>query len=189
MTFSESFVLKNAALAPKNETIGTRGVKVRFSFGNKPYYSAFPATTVVGWLCAGCALFAIGGCGAKQPQPTFPASGIVRWSDGQPAKELAQSTITLTGKGGGGPSIPVNPRGQVQTDGTFVLRTYAPGDGAPAGKYVASVTYSYPSRLRDSPNQSLPFDPRFQSYQTSGLEITIKPESNELLLTLERAKH
>lgn len=143
------------------------------------------------WVCAGstCLVLVTVGCTNKKPQPTYPASGVVVWSDGQSAKELALSTITLTAKGGEGPSIPVNPRGQVQADATFVLQTYEPGDGAPVGKYFAAVTYSYPSRLRDSPSQSLPFNPRFQSYKTSGLEVTIKPERNQLQLTVQRAQH
>jgi hypothetical protein len=145
----------------------------------------------VGWVRIGfaCSVIAAVGCTDKKPQPTYPASGVVVWSDGQSAKELALSTVTLTAKGSEGPTIPVNPRGQVQADGTFVLQTYEPGDGAPSGKYHAAVTYSYPSRLRDSPSQSLPFDPRFQNYKTSGLEITIKPEQNQLKLTIQRAQH
>jgi hypothetical protein len=152
-------------------------------------YLAFSLPMVVRRICAWLGLIVLVGCGTEQPQPTFPAVGIVKWRDGQAATELAQSTITLSGKGSEGPAIPANPRGQVQPDGSFVLQTFEPGDGAPAGKYLVSVTYSYPSRLKDSPTQSLPLDPRFQSCQTSGLEVTIKPEKNELLLTIDRAKH
>jgi hypothetical protein len=142
-------------------------------------------------VCAGSALLTIipCGCGSKYPQPTFPVSGVVLWSDGRPAPELALATVTLSGKNGDGPKLPVNPRAQVLVDGTFVLQTYEPDDGAPAGTYCASITTSPPSRDKDAPKTAMVMDPKFESHQTSGLEVTIKPERNQLQLTVQRAKH
>jgi hypothetical protein len=150
-----------------------------------------------GWLAAYCILTGLtsSGCGNAKPQSTFPVSGVLQWNDGKPATELALATVTLNGKEGEGPTIPVSPRGQVKADGTFVLQTYEPGDGAPVGVYRASVTPNSESRdtpgfgLEDKgPRPSQIMDLRFQSSQTSDLEVTIKPEENQLKLTVERAK-
>jgi hypothetical protein len=122
----------------------------------------------------------------RAPQPTFPVSGVVEWNDGLLATELAAGNVSLRLVDGG--SIPTNPRGTIGSDGTFVLRTYEPGDGAPAGKYQAIVVPTM-SRDDEGPQPKLIMDPRFQDYTTSGLEVEVKPEpSNEVRLTVNRAK-
>lgn len=72
------------------------------------------------------------GCGkAKKPwEVTYPAEGIVKF-EGVP---LAGAQITLIPVD---PEIPdsVRPNGFTQADGSFQLRTYSEGDGAPALKY------------------------------------------------------
>lgn len=131
----------------------------------------------------GILMLVVAGC-ARKPQETYPVEGVVKWSDGEPANELAGGTIGLQLVEG--PAIPANPRGQVQPDGTFVLRTYGPGDGAPAGRYRAIVVPVMSRDDEDAQSESI-LDPRFQDYTISGLEITVKPEpSNQVQLTVKR---
>jgi hypothetical protein len=122
------------------------------------------------------------GCN-RAPQSTYPAKGIVKWSDGQPAKELADGTIELQVIEG--PKIRVSPRGLVQSDGTFALRTYRPDDGAPAGKYRVAILPCSPAEENLPPPPQI-IDRRLQSFQTTPLQIAIKPAPNEIELTIER---
>lgn len=124
------------------------------------------------------------GCGGK-PQATFPVSGVLQWKDGKPASDLAGATVELQVIDG--VEIRVSPHGEVQSDGTFVLRTYEPKDGAPPGKYRAMVT---PVLLAD-PGASVaisPLDPRFQSFNSTPLQVTVAPQPNEIVLSVERVK-
>jgi hypothetical protein len=132
----------------------------------------------------GLSALAVAGCGSKA-QETYPTSGIVQWSDGKPAIELAGGTVALQVIEG--PAIRVSPHGQIQSDGTFVVHTYESGDGAPVGRYRISVRPNW-SREDEKPRPPPVMDPRFQSYQTSGLEAQIKPApANELQLIVEWA--
>lgn len=124
------------------------------------------------------------GCGGK-PQSTFPVSGVLQWIDGKPATELAGATVELQVIEG--VALRVSPHGEVQPDGTFVLRTYEPKDGAPSGKYRAMVM---PVLLAD-PGESMaasPLDARFQSFKSTPLEVNVAPEPNEIVLSVERTK-
>jgi hypothetical protein len=132
----------------------------------------------------GLLVLAAAGCGGS-PQKTYPVSGVVKWSDGQPATELANANISLDVVEG---KVLRGPRGQVKEDGTFILQTFEPGDGAPEGKYRAIFV---PEMIRDdeAPRPKLIMDPRFQDYKKSGLLITVKPEpNNQVQLTVTRTK-
>ena len=124
------------------------------------------------------------GCGGK-PQETYPVSGVVQWKDGKPATELAGATVELQVIEG--VLLRVSPRGEVQADGKFTLRTYEPKDGAPAGKYRAMIT---PVLLAD-PGAAVALsslDSRFQSFTTTPLQVTVAPQPNEIVLPVQRAK-
>ena len=123
------------------------------------------------------------GC-SKPPQETYPVMGVVMWSDGKPAVELNGGMVGLQMIEG--VSVPVSPVGTIGPDASFTLKTYRQGDGAPAGKYRASVRLPPPEDgqpIRQSPLM----DSRFQSYRKSPLEVTVLEQSNELKLTIERA--
>jgi hypothetical protein len=108
----------------------------------------------------------------------------VRWADGAPAKELEHAIVELQVIDG--PAIRVSPRGPVRADGSFVLRTYQPEDGAPAGDYRAIV------RPRQHDEETAPpppiLDARWQSFASSPLKVTVKSEPNEIELKVERMK-
>lgn len=124
------------------------------------------------------------GCGGK-PQETFPVKGVVQWKDGKPATELAGATVELQIVEG--PSLRVSPHGEVQSDGTFMLRSYEPNDGAPAGKYRAMIA---PVLLAD-PGASIassPLDSRYQSFTTTPMQVTVASQPNEIVLNVERSR-
>lgn len=70
-------------------------------------------------------LVACAGCGGRSQ-----VSGKVVFSDGTP---LTVGTVNFTdGK--------VACKGQIESDGTFKMRTFKPGDGVPAGTYKVFIT-------------------------------------------------
>jgi hypothetical protein len=134
-----------------------------------------------GWMLL---MFLVSGCSKGNLQETYPVSGIVQWSNGQAAIELTGGMVAFEAiDRSKNHTFPV---GAVQSDGTFILKTYQPGDGAPEGKYKVAIM---PERNRDIEVRQPPsvMDPKFENYMTSGLEVTIKPEVNQLKLTVERA--
>ena len=82
-------------------------------------------------------LAVVSGCSSEPPRvPVFPVTGKVTFK-GKPA-DGAQVVL-----------FPVNtentaelaPSGKVGKDGTFSLTAYEPGDGAPEGDYVATISW------------------------------------------------
>lgn len=64
-----------------------------------------------------------------------------------------------------------------ETDGSFEVSTRDPGDGALEGKYTVTVEWRPDSEDDEGPNR-LPA--RYADPQTSGLEITVAPDSADL---------
>ncbi len=128
-------------------------------------------------------LIVAAGCN-RSPQETYPVHGRVDWADGKSAVELAEGTVELQVIEG--VKIRVSPRGEIQTNGTFVLRTYVPGDGAPAGKYRAVVM---PKRSFDDEIRSQPLivHSRFLDFKTTPLLVEVLPDKNDVKLQVERA--
>ncbi len=68
--------------------------------------------------------------------------------------------------------------------GEFVVSSYEPGDGAPAGEYLVSVTW--PEAVADGGDPESGGDPgdrlggRYANPETSGLRVTIEEGSNQL---------
>lgn len=71
--------------------------------------------------------------------PVFPVTGRVVYQ-GQPAEGALVSLHPIDEK------LPaaLQPSGKAKADGTFSLTTYETGDGAPAGKYAATVFWPAP---------------------------------------------
>lgn len=113
------------------------------------------------------------GCGEDHP-PTYPVRGRVTYADGTP---LARGWIELEPVS----RVPaVTARGQIQADGTFELTTFESGDGAVAGKHRAAVVVPLPEGAGDDPRAlELAIDPRFNSFETSGLEFAVSSEVDE----------
>jgi hypothetical protein len=126
------------------------------------------------WLVASLALVLAAGCGRSG---LYPVNGKVIFPDGAP---LTAGTVEF------GPveDALLAPRAEIQVDGTFRASTYKAGDGAPAGRYRLLITP--PEQLDPGQPRPLPFDRRFSSFETSGLEYAVKPGKNEFLtITVE----
>jgi hypothetical protein len=114
------------------------------------------------------------GCGSRHPEraKVYPARGAV-FFNGKPA---AGAVVRLHAPGGAA----VLALGTVQPDGAFALTTYESGDGAPAGRYRASVSWR-----RQGPEEGQEGPPlipqRYFSPESSGLEVEIKAEPENRL--------
>ena len=117
------------------------------------------------------------GCGGGK----YPVRGTVTLDDGTPvARGLVIFERTEGGK-------QITARGEIQPDGRFEVSTDKPGDGVPAGKYRVLVNALDPSDAPDE-QKKLPFDFRYQKFETSGLEFEVKNEPNEYPIKLNRPK-
>lgn len=118
---------------------------------------------------------AVAGCGGSN---IYPVEGKIAYPDGKPAVELAGGSVEfdpVEGKEGA--------RGQVNADGSFRLGTFNPEDGVVPGRYRVCIQPPLPELDRPA-RQVLPR--RYEDFQTSGLQVTIKPERNSITLTVDR---
>jgi hypothetical protein len=123
-------------------------------------------------------IVACGGCGGGN---TYPVEGKIVFSDGRPATQLAGGSVQFEAVG-----KPMSAQGAIQPDASFRLGTEQPGDGAVEGKHRVVII---PPLAADMDNPGPPIiDPRFHSFETSGLDVTVKPEKNDVTLTVERPK-
>jgi hypothetical protein len=122
------------------------------------------------------------GCG-KPPADApnvklMPVTGLVN-VNGEPA---SGAHVTLHPVEPVGTGI-VTPSGIVDENGAFILTTYAPADGAPAGKYRVTVSWADLLKTGSDPEygkEKLPA--RYQSPENSGLECEIGAEKSDLLV-------
>src|SRR5262245_48305197 len=123
------------------------------------------------WLVLLAALLAALGCGGRR---LYPVRGKVTFPDGQPlsgGQVVFESVDDPT----------MSARGEIQSDGTFRMGTFKDSDGVLAGRHRVLVVPPL------GPNPDKPvrvIDPRFQSFDTSGLEYTAPDE--EFNITVER---
>jgi len=86
--------------------------------------------------------------------------------------------------------LPINARGAVGSDGTFVLSTFGDGDGAVVGKHRVLVRAQ--RQKFDDIEGNWDFipepviHPRFESYENSGLEFTVAEGDNEFRVVVQR---
>lgn len=108
--------------------------------------------TTLGMTFAGV-LFAatLAGCGGSDQLPTVKAAGTVTL-DGKP---YGPASVTLT-PAGGNPDDKRRPAvGPVAKDGSFTLRTYEEGDGAPPGEYTATLGPDTSEAASTDPNKMM----------------------------------
>jgi hypothetical protein len=124
-------------------------------------------------------LFSIG-CGsppADAPKAELHLySGIVK-VDGKPIKG-AQVSLHPVGSSTLGV---VTPNGVTDENGLFVLTTYNPADGAPEGKYKATVSWADVINATSSDPEYGPekLPARYQDKEQSGLEVEVKGEATD----------
>jgi hypothetical protein len=119
-------------------------------------------------------LVALSGCGKAQ----YPVRGKVTFEDGTPVTKGMVVFESAEGE-------KVSARGEVQADGSYQLSTHKLGDGVPVGKYRVLVA---PKLNIDSPQPERDrlFDPRYEKFETSGLEFEVKSGPNEYLIQVTR---
>ncbi len=120
-----------------------------------------------------------GGCGSGKP-PAYRTSGKVVFANGTPVRT---GSVELKSR-----EHSIQARGEIGTDGKFVLTTYRNGDGAIAGLHDCVVVQMVMVEDLNQRNHGIygVVDPRFGSYHTAGLTCTIEPKhGNELVLTVE----
>jgi hypothetical protein len=92
-------------------------------------------------------------------------------------KPLANAAIFLHPVRAQSLDVP-RPRAVVREDGTFVLGTYRPDDGAPAGEYRVTVQWLRKADGRAAPANMLPA--RYAAPESSGLTVRIQEGDNQL---------
>lgn len=111
---------------------------------------------------------------------------------GKPSYQLDTAPVrgTVTLDGGPLPSgyvvVPTTrgrmASGRIAPDGTFVLTTYDDGDGAQVGTHPVVVNEVPPDEFSSVPRQNRVRIPeRYSSAGTSGLEVTVKPDEENVL--------
>lgn len=133
--------------------------------------------TLAGVSVAFCALAAIAGCGEKK----FPIRGKVIFADGTP---VPSGLVVLSPVD---PASRVGARGYIQTDGSFELSTDKEGDGVLPGKFKVLVHGPNAGR-EDAPVRNPQVHPKYLSFDTSGLDLEVKPGKNDdITFKVERA--
>ena len=131
---------------------------------------------------SGQAVLLIGliGCGGPREGAVYPVSGTLTVG-GQPVANAMVAFHPLDQAGSQG-VLPVACTGP---DGRYRLRTYAAGDGAPAGEYAVTVVWPDASEPRDECEDVAMHD-RFQGRYAdparSPWRVTVEPGRNEVPL-------
>jgi hypothetical protein len=95
------------------------------------------------FLCPALLAFLCGsGCSSSDQQPVYPVSGAV-FVRSKPA-DGARVVLRPAGEINPDEWPAGYPRGTVQSDGSFQITTFEPGDGAPQGRYVVLVEWKPP---------------------------------------------
>jgi hypothetical protein len=121
-------------------------------------------------------LLLLAGCGSGR----YPVSGRVTYEDGTPVEAgtvIGETTID---------GVPVGVQGNIGQDGTFTWGTERPGDGALPGTYKVLVM---PRALGDAElaqGKRPAIAGKYTRYETSGLSFEVKPQKNELNITVSR---
>jgi len=136
-------------------------------------------------LATGTALLCLllaGGCGEDRPR-AYPTKGRVIFADGTPVK---LGTVELLSQNHG-----TTASGKIGEDGSFVLGTYTPDDGACDGphKAIISQLMIFDGMVRHTTDHGSPVDPLYGSYNSSPLKVDIRRVAqNTLELKVEKAK-
>ncbi len=133
------------------------------------------------------AVFAIvaPGCSSRRPgqREVFPVKGQL-FVDKKPAVGAVVwlHSVELLNSGANPATLAAEPRpcGIVQADGSFVVSTYDPGDGAPIGRYRLAIFWTKNTGPGDSGGANL-LPARYQNPNNPSLPVVeVKRESNVL---------
>jgi hypothetical protein len=129
------------------------------------------------WTALAFVLAATAGCGSGN---TSPVRGKVVFKDGTPLTGGLVVFRPVDQK------VQVTARGDIHPDGTFVLGTYQEADGAIPGKYQAAITPPPRRKVREKAVEGPIIHPRFENYDTSGLEFEVKRGKNDFKIEVEK---
>jgi len=130
-------------------------------------------------LLAAVFLFCFVGCGSDQVT-TYPVKGRIVFQDGSPVRT---GTVELESK-----QFDTTATGSINHDGTFLLGTYTPNDGAAEGQHNVIVVQMIinDGSIKHTVDHGLAVPPRYGDYDTSPLTVRVQPiEENEIVLTLD----
>jgi hypothetical protein len=123
-----------------------------------------------------------GACGCAR-RDLYPVRGRVVFDQGGPIDPLAGGLVIFEPLD---PKMKVSARGDIQPDGSFRLSTFQQGDGAPLGEYRVLVSPpTPPSQAKEIPAPVV-IHPRFHDLEKTPLRQTVRPEANELTLTVAK---
>jgi hypothetical protein len=117
------------------------------------------------------------GCGEKT---IYPVRGQIVDRAGNPIAGLRGGAVEFESV-----DTKSSANGSVDEQGNFRLTTSSPGDGAHVGKQRVSISRPY-----FGPERPAPFviDPKYEKFETSGLEILVEPKENVIQLKVELVK-
>ena len=125
-------------------------------------------------VCAACCLagLMLAGCGGPVEEPVYPVHGQVLWEN----RPLAEALVVLHRLDTQGRNLTA----RTDASGNFEFTTHQPGDGAPAGRYAATVEYRElvqegDEKIRTGRNL-LPL--RYSDPSTSGLPCEVNAGDN-----------
>ena len=133
------------------------------------------------WCLGWSALLILGGlltvsCSNHQRPKLYPVQGKVLYK-GQPA---AGARVVFHPKGNVDPQS-LCPLATVQPDGSFVLATFQPGDGAPAGEYAVVVTWPSKGGAKAAGGTIDRFRGAYSDPDRSPFQVRIAEGNNDLL--------
>jgi hypothetical protein len=116
----------------------------------------------------------LAGCFSSE-KPTYPVQGKLVWEDGSPAKELSGGMVIFQCD-----AEEMSAKAPIDPEGSFTLGTYSQSDGAVAGKHKVSIAQPAAETGEYRPLEIV--DRRYESMETTDLEVTIEPKRNEIAL-------
>lgn len=129
-----------------------------------------PLLTVTSLLLLGC---------NSDRLPTAPVRGKVTYQ----GKELTHGTVMFVPEKGPAAT------GEIQRDGTYVLKTYRDGDGAVLGRHTVAITVledtsgRLPEERTPLPKMLLP--PKYSNNKQSGVTANVEDKDNVIDLPLK----
>ena len=118
------------------------------------------------------------GCGGGK---TAAVNGRVKLKDDSDVSVLKGYSLSFEAEGGKSSAM-----GEVNADGTFQLSTFGANDGAVPGKYRVAINQpANPDPDKPPTKSKLPA--KYGNFESSGLNVEIKPGTNNVELELERA--
>lgn len=105
--------------------------------------------------------------GCNRNPATFPVKGRVHFPSGSAVR---MGTIETKSR-----DLSINARGTINSDGTFELSTFEPGDGAVAGWHDCVIVQMviHGEELKSKVSTYGVIDPKHNSYRSSGLSFEV----------------